>query len=172
MGPSGEGVLAVTGKYRAAALTFRGPAVTRTQGEGEPFGEFPHLVERAVSRPDRRLVTSSKGSILEVPVCRALRGRVFGTVAPSCACPRQLPDIGFDPKHPCQARGLRERGYPSAQGAGEYHVLCLWLRYLGRSCVSVDRSSEPSARDWLPNGQLQFTRGSLLSSRRARHCGG
>lgn len=61
-----------------------------------------------MSRPDRRLVTSSKGSILEVPVCRALRGQVVGTVAPSYACPKQLPDIGFNPKHPCHARGLRQ----------------------------------------------------------------
>lgn len=55
-------------------------------------------------------------------------------------------------------------------GPREQHVLFLWLRYLGRSCVSVDRSSEPSAGDWLPEGQLQFTRGSVPSSRGARQC--
>lgn len=36
--------------------------------------------------------------------------------------------------------------------------------------MSVDRFSEPSAGDWLAEGQLQFTKGSVPSSKEARWC--
>lgn len=58
--------------------------------------------------------------------------------------------------HSHAKQGASKRAGTSPQGTGKQHVLFLWLRYLGRSCVSVDTSSEPSA--WLPAGNSSSPR--------------
>lgn len=74
-------------------------------------------------------------------------------------------------KHPCQAGHLKDSRdiTPGGQRAA---CPVSSASALGRSCVSVDRSSEPSTRDWLPEGQLPFTRSSVPSSRGAKQCSG